>query len=75
MARTATVFHGSSAESDDLIAALSHNCDCQKETPSGIVRIVCAAHRAAFEDQRFVDGVVFVRRELAVRLIREEHRT
>jgi hypothetical protein len=57
------VWHGTPEGVFELSLAVIHNCDCRPPA-------ACAAHRAMLE-QRFLDGVLFVR-YLRVRLLVEE---
>jgi hypothetical protein len=58
----AVIFHGTERESRALLEALAHNCTCSSapESPH-----VCPVHAMATLDQRAVDGLVFVRRDIA----------
>jgi hypothetical protein len=60
------IFRGTERETMELLAATEHSCvppdQCQKDTHGRVVK-VCAAHRALL-DQRFLDGVLYVRRNL-----------
>ena len=61
------MFQGSYDETLKLLAAVENSCTepdkCQKD-PAGRVTRMCAAHRALL-DQRFLNGVLYVRREQA----------
>ncbi len=75
-----TVFNGSKVESLDLIAAIAHQCsggaptkDGQQCTygTDGARQTCCAAHRALIGDQRFLNGILWMR-HIAQRLLVEE---
>lgn len=57
-------WHGTSDEAFALVDAIVHNCEC-----SGYR--VCEPHRALAEDQRWLNGILFVR-QLRQRLLAEE---
>jgi len=57
-------FHGSSAEKRDLESVLNRNCTC--EYPR------CTVHEMFNEEQRALDGLLFVRRALRPRLLASE---
>lgn len=59
----AAIFRGDAAELRELMEAVGRNCTC--ETLSA-----CLAHRALL-DQRFLDGLVWMR-WMRERLLREE---
>jgi hypothetical protein len=75
-----TLFNGSRVESLDLIAAIAHQCgggaptkdgqQCTYDT-AGTRQTCCAAHRALIGDQRFLNGILWMRR-IAQRLVVEE---
>jgi len=75
-----TVFRGNKAESLDLIASIAHQCSggadardgqqCTYDT-DGVRKTSCAAHLALIHDQRFLDGILWMRR-IAQRLRDEE---
>jgi hypothetical protein len=58
------IWHGTLEESYDLAKALEHHCECQT------LKRRCPAHCAMLE-QRFIDGLLFVR-HLRARLSGEE---
>ena len=66
---TTTTWRGTASEQRDLLAALQRHCSCAYT--QGRRTSVCAGHRMLVEDQRALDGLLFVRR-LADRLRREE---
>jgi hypothetical protein len=55
----------------DLTEAVERNCVCQSAS-DGTDKIVCAPHRMLTEDQRALNGLLFIRR-IAHRLRLEEH--
>lgn len=63
------VFHGDADAAYALMVAIEHNCTCERDDV-GRVRGNCGAHRALL-DQRFSDGVIWVR-WLLPRLLQEE---
>lgn len=56
-------FHGSDAERDDLLACLARNCECVVAPVTNIRTTRCPGHTALVEDQKFVDRMVFYRRQ------------
>jgi hypothetical protein len=60
---------GTTDEALALLAALSQHCDCRIE--QGRILTVCASHTMLANDQRAVDGLLFMRR-MAERLLAEE---
>jgi hypothetical protein len=64
-----TTWHGKPSELRDLLTAVQRHCSCVYA--QGACTSVCAGHRLLVEDQRALDGLLFVRR-LADRLRREE---
>ena len=66
---TTTTWRGTASEQRDLLAALQRHCTCAYT--QGLRTSVCAGHRMLVEDQRALDGLLFVRR-LADRFRREE---
>ena len=68
MARRIT-WNGTTDEALALLAALSQHCDCRIE--QGRILAVCASHTMLANDQRAVDGLLFMRR-MAERLLAEE---
>lgn len=69
MANT-VVWHGSQAETFELLQALSRNCSCVV-TAEGVRLSTCAPHQMLVDDQRAIDGLLFARR-IAERLRAEE---
>ena len=61
-------FHGTSAERDELLAALARNCTCQPDA-DGHTK-ACPAHDL-LHDQRILDRLIFDRR-IRGRLLAEE---
>jgi hypothetical protein len=70
---TEIVWHGTHQESFDLLNALARNCTCEFGF-MGVRLTTCAPHRMLTENQRALDGLLFVRR-MAARLRREEFST
>ena len=70
MTVSGVTWHGTQAETFALLQALSRNCSCEV-TAEGERLKTCSAHRMLLEDQRALDGLVFVRR-LRERLEAEE---
>jgi hypothetical protein len=66
-------FHGTNTERDELLAALTRNCECQA-SPDGVILKKCAGHTALVNDQKFVDHLEFYR-WLRVQLNVEEYRS
>ena len=66
-------WHGTQQESFDLVNAIGRNCTCEFGL-MGARLTTCSAHRMLLEDQRALDGLLFVRR-MAERLRREEFST
>lgn len=64
-------FPGDQVEANDLLAALEHNCSCERND-QGVTTKTCGGHQALAHDQRFVSGLVFVKRSLLRRIHREE---
>jgi hypothetical protein len=58
-----TVFRGTDEEQSDLLAALEHNCTCEysDEDKTGPRVKTCVGHSALVNDQRFLDGLLWVR--------------
>lgn len=65
------LWHGSSQEARDAMNAFAHHCTCYFE--AGQCKTPCAAHVAFFGDQRMLNGLVWMRRQVD-RLRREEWR-
>jgi hypothetical protein len=57
------VWHGSQQESFDLINAIARNCTCEFGM-MGVRLSTCPAHLMLMEDQRALDGLLFVRHML-----------
>jgi hypothetical protein len=66
-----TSWNGTRIESQDLVSAIARNCVCEYGL-RGVRTHTCSPHQMLAEDQRALDGLVFVRR-LGERLRREEH--
>lgn len=66
----AVIFHGTDKERDELLAAMSRNCECLFDGMGARTR-TCGAHGALVDDQRMLDGLMFARR-IRARLITEE---
>jgi hypothetical protein len=62
-------WHGTQKEGFEALNALSRNCEC--EFTMGVKVTTCPAHDAFAHDQRWADGLVWMRRERE-RLLREE---
>jgi len=66
-----TTWHGTSEESRVLIDAIARNCVCLYGQRA--VRLhTCGPHQMLAEDQRALDGLVFIRR-MAQQLRQNEH--
>jgi len=65
-----SIWNGTHQESTDLAAAINRNCTCQYDL-DGERTMTCAPHRMFTDDQRAMDGLVFVR-QIAARLRAEE---
>jgi hypothetical protein len=67
-----TVWHGTQAESIDLVNAIGRNCTCEFGAMN--IRVsTCPPHAALTADQRWLDHLIFVKR-IAERLRLEEWR-
>jgi hypothetical protein len=66
-----TSWHGTRAESQAFVEAIARHCACEFGL-RGVRLGTCGPHQMLAEDQRALDGLVFVRR-LAERLRREEY--
>jgi hypothetical protein len=64
------VWNGTQQESIDLAAAINRHCICQFDLDEERT-LTCAAHRMMIEDQRAMDGLVFMR-QIVERLRLEE---
>jgi hypothetical protein len=58
------VFHGNQAEAADLVNAIARNCCCQYGL-MGVRTSTCPPHQMLIEDQRALDGLLFVRWQVA----------
>lgn len=67
---TQAEFHGTQMESFDLVNAIGHNCDCTFGL-MGVRLSTCVPHAALLADQRWLDGLVWMRRD-HIRLTVEE---
>jgi hypothetical protein len=67
---SSVLWHGTQTEALELLQALSRNCSCVV-TAEGVRLSTCAPHEMLSEDQRAVDGLLFMRR-IASRLRTEE---
>lgn len=67
---TSIVWHGTQAETFELLQALSRNCSCVV-TAEGVRLSTCGPHKMLASDQRAIDGLLFARR-IAERLKSEE---
>ena len=65
------IWRGTAHESVDLLASIDRHCGCTFDY-RGARRGICSAHRMLVDDQRALDGLLFVRRALADRLRRQE---
>ena len=63
-------WHGNQDESQALVAAVGANCECSFGV-MGVRISTCPPHKAMVEDQRFLDGLLFMRRQ-AAKLLEEE---
>ena len=68
--RKGVTWHGSETEALLLLQALNRHCSCTYGA-NGARRTTCPPHRILVEDQRVVDGLLFMRR-IAARLRSEE---
>lgn len=64
------IWHGTQAETFELLQALSRNCSCVVTAEGGRLS-TCAPHQMLVSEQRAVDGLLFARR-IADRLRAEE---
>jgi len=67
---TKTVWNGTREEGLALADAVAHNCVCEFGL-MGVRLRTCEPHRMMTEDQRALDGLLFVR-QVVERLYREE---
>jgi len=70
MATPPAQFHGTQAETAQLLEAVAHNCTCALNN-AGEVAELCPPHRMLFTDQRALDGLLFMRTNV-LHLRREE---
>jgi hypothetical protein len=73
MSTTEISWHGTQQESFALVNSVARNCTCEFGL-MGVRLTTCGPHRMLMEDQRALDGLLFVRR-MAERLRREEFST
>ncbi|HLZ28701.1 MAG TPA: hypothetical protein VKV73_15410 [Chloroflexota bacterium] len=64
------IWNGTHQESTDLAAAINRNCICQYDL-DGERTITCSPHRMLTDDQRALNGLVFMR-QIVARLRNEE---
>jgi hypothetical protein len=64
------VWYGTQLESELLVRAIANNCECEVGL-SGTRRTTCAAHRMLSDDQRALNGFLFIR-SIREQLQREE---
>ena len=64
-------WHGTQQESFDLVAAIQRNCMCEFDKATGARIATCAPHQMLTQDQRALNGLLFMRRKVAC-LKREE---
>lgn len=67
------LWHGTQQDAFELANAIGRNCTCEFGM-MGVRLSTCSAHRMLVEDQRALDGLLFVR-SMAARLQREEFST
>lgn len=67
---TVATWHGTPAESLDLVNAVANNCACPFDAVGARVS-ACEPHQMLATDQRALDGLLFVRR-MAAHLQRQE---
>jgi hypothetical protein len=68
------IWNGTSAEGRELTNAINRNCTCGPYGMLGVRASTCAAHEAFLSEQRFLDGLLWMRR-LKDRINAEEHGT
>jgi hypothetical protein len=61
---------GTATESQELLGAIARNCACDF-CPMGVRLSTCAPHQALVDDQRWLDGLLFMRSRRA-QLLQEE---
>ena len=54
------IFHGNQKEAFEIVEAIQHNCGCDFG-PGNVRTSTCAPHDALIHDQRYVNGLLFVR--------------
>ncbi len=57
------VFNGTQTEGFDLMEAFNHNCECQFG-PLNMRTSTCLVHDSMLHDQRFLNGLIFMRRRV-----------
>ena len=70
---TEITWHGTQQESFELVNAIARNCSCEYGL-MGVRLSTCGSHLMLSDDQRALDGLLFVRR-MAKRLWSEEFST
>jgi hypothetical protein len=65
-----TYWHGTTQESIELVTAVQRNCACEYAS-GGHRTLTCVSHRMLLDDQRALNGLLFVR-QIAPRLRMEE---
>jgi hypothetical protein len=65
-----SIWNGTHQESTELTAAINRNCSCQYDFDQERT-MTCSPHRMLTDDQRALDGLVFMR-QIADRLKLEE---
>lgn len=70
VAQPQPVWHGTQEESAALVNAIARNCNCQFGL-MGVRTSTCPPHHMLIEDQRALDGLLFMRRR-AEKLLLEE---
>jgi hypothetical protein len=64
------VWHGTLREQLDLMAAVQHNCGCRFDVAGGAIS-ACEGHSMLTGDQRALNGLLWIRRQVR-RLLAEE---
>jgi hypothetical protein len=59
------IWHGTGDEGSVLNDAVARNCTCTFG-PMGMRQALCPLHETILHDQRFLNGLVYVRRRLAI---------
>jgi len=67
---TQTLWHGTQQDSLELVNVIARNCSCEFG-PHEVRVATCAAHRMLVEDQRALNGLLFMR-QMSARLLEEE---